>query len=135
MALIRWDDSLSVKVTAIDQQHQKLIVMINDLSNAMKQGKGKEVIGETINGLIGYTREHFRKEEMFFDKFGYDDKDGHKKEHAAFVQKVSEFKAGFEKGNLSLTVEVMKFLSDWLQNHIKASDQKYAACFNENGLR
>jgi hemerythrin len=40
MALIQWNDGLSVNVVEIDRQHQKLIGMINDLNDAMRQGKG-----------------------------------------------------------------------------------------------
>jgi hemerythrin-like metal-binding protein len=59
----------------------------------------------------------------------------HKKEHVAFVQKVTEFKDGFEKGKLSVTVEIMHFLSDWLKNHIKGTDRKYSQFFNDKGLK
>jgi hemerythrin len=135
MALIKWDDSFSVNVAKIDQQHQKLILMINELHDAMKQGKGKEVLGKIVNGLISYTATHFKTEEDYFNQFGYPETDSHKKEHIAFVQKVSEFKDGFEKGKLSLSIEVMNFLSDWLQNHIKGTDKKYSQFFNGKGLK
>jgi hemerythrin len=135
MALIKWDDSFSVKVAEIDRQHQKLISMINELNDAMKQGKGKDILGKIVNGLISYTATHFKTEENYFERFGYPDADQHKKEHIAFVQKVSDFKDGFEKGKLSLSIEVMNFLSDWLQNHIKGTDKKYSQFFNGKGLK
>ena len=135
MALINWNDSFSVNVSKIDQQHKKLVTMINELSDAMKQGKGKDVLGQIVNDLIGYTATHFKTEESYFDQFGYPETDRHKQEHAAFVERVSDFKEGFEKGRLALSVEVMNFLSDWLQNHIKGTDKKYSQFFNEKGLR
>ena len=135
MALIKWDDSFSVKVAEIDRQHQKLISMINELNDAMKQGKGKDILGKIVNGLISYTATHFKTEENYFERFGYPDANQHKKEHIAFVQKVSDFKNGFEKGKLSLSIEVMNFLSDWLQNHIKGTDKKYSQFFNGKGLK
>ena len=135
MAFINWDDSLSVKVTEIDLQHRKLVAMINELNDAMRQGKGKDVLAKIVNGLISYTATHFKMEEKYFDRFGYPETDSHKKEHIAFVQKVTEFNVGFEKGKLSLTVEIMNFLSDWLQNHIKGADKKYSQFFNEKGLK
>jgi len=52
-----------------------------------------------------------------------------------FVAKVSEFKDGFEKGKLGLSISVMDFLSDWLRNHIKGVDKKYGPFFNEKGLK
>lgn len=135
MALIQWNDSFSVKVAEIDRQHQKLVSMINDLSDAMKQGKGKDVLGNIISGLVSYTATHFKTEEKYFDQFGYPETDSHKKEHAAFVKKVTDFKDGFEKGKLGLSIKVMNFLSDWLKNHIKKTDMKYSQFFNEKGLK
>ena len=135
MALIQWNDSFSVKVAEIDRQHQKLVSMINDLGDAMKQGKGKDVLGNIISGLVSYTATHFKTEEKYFDQFGYPETDSHKKEHAAFVKKVTDFKDGFEKGKLGLSIKVMNFLSDWLKNHIKKTDMKYSQFFNEKGLK
>jgi hemerythrin len=135
MTLINWNDSLSVKVQEIDVQHQKLISMINELHDAMKHGKGKDVVGKIVNGLISYTATHFKTEEKYFDQFGYPETDTHKKEHAAFVQKVSNFKEEYEEGKLGLSIEIMLFLSDWLKNHIKATDMKYSKFFNEKGLK
>ncbi|MCP3924395.1 MAG: hemerythrin family protein [Desulfobacterales bacterium] len=134
MAFINWNDSLSVGVEKFDKEHKVLVGIINDLSDAMKQGKGKEVIGKTLDGLIDYTMNHFKNEEMYFKKFNYPDKADHIKEHLSFVEKVSEFKEGFETGKLSLSIEVMNFLKDWLQKHINTTDKKYTAFFNEKGL-
>jgi hemerythrin len=135
VALIQWDSSFSVKVAEIDRQHQKLVFIVNELNDAMKHGQGKDVLGDIVNGLITYTATHFHAEEKYFHRFGYPEIDSHKKEHAAFVTKVSEFKDGFEKGTLGLSVEVMTFLSDWLKKHIKVTDMKYSQFFNEKGLK
>ena len=135
MALIEWNSGFSVNVADIDRQHQRLIQMINELNDAMKQGKGKEALAKIINGLISYTRTHFTNEEKYFDQFGYPDTDSHKMEHAEFVKKVSEFKDGFDKGQTGVSIRVMNFLSDWLKNHIQVNDKKYGPFFNEKGLK
>jgi len=135
MALIQWDSSFSVNVAEIDRQHQKLIQMINELNDAMRQGKGKDALGKIIDGLTAYTGTHFSTEEKYFDQFGYADGDSHKKTHADFVKKVLDVKEKFAKGQLGLTIEIMDFLSDWLNHHIKGSDKKYAPFFNEKGLK
>jgi hemerythrin len=135
MDLVRWNESLSVKVTEIDRQHQKLVSMINELGEAMRQGKGKDALSKIINGLVSYTVTHFKTEEKYFDQFGYPKRDSHKKEHAEFVKKVSDFKDGFENGSITLTIEIMYYLSDWVQKHIKGSDKLYTNLFIENGLK
>ena len=135
MALFQWDNSFSVNVTEIDKQHQKLVALINDLNDAMKQGRGKDALAKIIGELFTYAGDHFATEEKYFDKFGYPSTASHKLEHADFVKRVSEFKNGFDSGQLALTIEVMYFLKDWLKNHIQGTDKKYGPFFNEKGLR
>lgn len=135
MALIQWDSSYSVNVGEIDRQHQKLVVMVNRLNQAMADGKGRDMVGSVINGLVAYAGEHFATEEKYFALYKYPGALIHKKEHADFVKSVGEFQDGFNKGSLSLTVEVMGFLKGWLVKHIQDSDKKYGPFLNEKGLR
>jgi hemerythrin len=135
MAFIQWDNSLSVGVAEIDKQHQKLVQLINDLGDAMKQGKGQVVMGGILNELVTYTQVHFGHEEKYFVQFQYPETYSHKQEHAAFVKKATELKDGFEKGQIGLSLQVMDFLCDWLKKHIKGTDQKYSKFFNDKGLK
>jgi len=135
MALIQWNEGLSVGVAEIDRQHQQLIKMINELNDAMRQGKGKEVLGKIITGLANYTVTHFGTEEKYFAQYGYPEADSHKKAHADFTKKVTEFKSNFDQGRIGLSIEILDFLSDWLQKHIKVVDKKYGPFFNEKGLK
>jgi hemerythrin len=135
MSLIIWDSSLSVNVAEIDTQHQKLVNMINELHDAMRSGKGKDVLGKIITGLISYTDSHFKVEEKYFAQFRYPDAASHIKEHTAFVKKVSDFQHDFEAGRLTVSIDTLYFLRDWLQGHIKGTDKKYSSFFHEKGLR
>lgn len=135
MSLIQWDDSFSVNVVEIDLQHKKLVEMINELHEAMRIGEGNAVLGKVIDGLVDYAVIHFQTEEKYFDKFGYPETDIHKKEHSDFAQKVAKFKDDFAIGKVCLSFEVMKFLSNWLKDHIKGSDKKYGPFFNGHGLK
>lgn len=134
MALINWQPSMSVNVAVIDQQHQKLVNMINSLNDAMVQGKGRDIQGQIINGLVTYAATHFSTEEKLFLQHGYPDTMAHVAEHNAFVSKVSEFRNQFQSGRMSLTIELMSFLSKWLNDHILLSDRKYSGFFKEKGV-
>ncbi len=133
--MIQWDNSLSVGVGEIDLQHQRLVKMINELNDAMRVGKSKEMLGKIVSGLISYVRVHFATEEKYFAQFKYPETDQHVQEHRAFSQKVDDFAKKFQDGQLGLSIELMNFLSDWLGKHIKGIDKKYSALFNANGLK
>jgi len=133
--MLAWDDTLSVNIDEIDEQHKVLVDMINGLHEAMRTGKGVKVLEPLVDGLKNYAVEHFGMEERYMEKFKYPGYLNHKKEHERFVGKVLEFETAFKQGKASLTMDVMHFLKDWLVGHIKGVDKKYGPFFNERGLR
>ena len=134
MALIDWNDSLSVSVAEIDRQHKELVALLNELHQAMGERRSVEALGAIIDGLVGYVASHFATEEKYFDQFGYPEAPAHKAEHAEFAAKAMDFKAGHEAGRVTLSIEILSFLADWVRNHIRDADMKYSALFREMGL-
>jgi hemerythrin-like metal-binding protein len=122
MALIEFNSSLHVGFPEIDKQHKKLVDYLNKLHDAMKAGKGKEVMGPILGELITYTVEHFAYEEGEMQKKAYPQMVAHKSEHQKLVTQVSDFKRKFDQGAL-VTTELMSFLKNWLQDHIQKSDK------------
>ncbi|MEF3695607.1 bacteriohemerythrin [Desulfolutivibrio sp.] len=133
--MLAWDESLSVNIDEIDGQHKVLVDMINGLHEAMRAGKGVKVLAGLVGALKNYTVEHFGVEEGYMEKYKYPGYLNHKKEHERFVAKVLEFESAFKAGKTSLTMDVMRFLKDWLVGHIKGVDKKYGPFFNQRGIR
>ena len=132
---MEWSSGYSVNVAEIDKQHKELFRLINKLSAAMKERRAKDVLAAIINDLISYTGTHFLYEEKLFDKLRYSETAEHKKEHKDFVKQVTDFKKGFDEGRLMVSLEIMKFLQDWLVKHIKGTDKKYSKFFNDNNIK
>lgn len=134
MALIDWDEKLSVNVKSIDAQHKRLIELINFLHDSMKEGKAKGALGKILDDLANYTDYHFKTEEEYFKQYSYPESVKHKKEHDDLRNEVISLKNKLDKGEAIITIEVMYFLKDWLSKHILGADKKYSAFFNSKGL-
>jgi hemerythrin-like metal-binding protein len=124
MAFFEWKDSLTVGHPMIDRDHRMLIQYVNEMHTAMMSGKGKATVGLILGKLVAYTKEHFGREEIFWKSRGYVELEAHQKRHADLLKTVDKFKTDFDKGSNGLSVDVMNFLREWLNNHIMKSDQE-----------
>lgn len=135
MSLVNWNEKYTVGIAEFDEQHKKLMELYNKLYDAMKEGRGKDVLQGILNDLINYAKYHFESEEKCFAKFNYPGKSEHLKEHDDFRKSVMDLKKKADAGNPVITTELMHFLKDWLLNHIQGTDKKYGPYLNERGLK
>ncbi len=132
--LMPWSDRLVTGIDRIDDQHKRLVKMINELHRAMKMKKGARESGRILDGLAEYTKVHFANEEQMFEEFGYPDRVEHKDYHDKLVAQVMDFKAQFDEGRAALSMDLMVFLTDWLKNHIMKTDKAYVPFLKEKGV-
>jgi len=132
--LITWSSSYSVLVEKMDQEHQRLIDVINNLYAAMREGRGKEAIGTIMNELIDYTKTHFAHEERLMKESGYAGLEEQRNAHENLISQVLEIQNKFKSGT-ALSQEVMSFLKNWLASHIQGMDKKYGPHLNKKGIR
>lgn len=117
-----------------DDQHKKLVELINQLHDAMKSGQGNTMIGVVLQSLITYTGTHFADEIKMMQAHAYPDLSRHQAEHDKFVKQVVEFQQKFQDGSSMLTMTVLSFFKDWLVRHIQGEDKKYAPFLNAKGI-
>jgi hemerythrin len=135
MAFINWNTTLSVGIAAMDAQHQRLIELINHLADAMMQGKGQAVIGDTLRNLVDYTRTHFGDEEKLMQTNDYLESSTHRIEHDKLTKQVLDFQDQFQAGKIAVSIELMSFLKNWLMGHIQTHDKRYGTFLNQKGIR
>ncbi len=97
MAHLVWQDDLNTGIQVIDNQHKRIVEMINHLHDA-QQGKEHAAIAEVIEELVDYTPSHFAFEETLMEDAGYQFSRAHKKIHELFIRRVSEYRVRFQAG-------------------------------------
>ncbi len=135
MEKIVFDETLSVGVRKLDEQHQQLIKMINTLIEAQSETLDSEETLELLTHMTEYADYHFSQEEQYMLEFNYSEYLSHKQEHVTFKKRTVDFLSAAKRGKQTLKVEITAFLRNWLVNHILRSDMKYKNFFNEKGLK
>jgi hemerythrin-like metal-binding protein len=120
-------------IDTMDNQHRRLFDLINELSEAVTEGKGRDVMASVFDALIDYTSKHFAEEERMLEETRYPELEAQRKSHIAFVNKVMEARAGFESGTGMVASEIINFLNDWLVKHIGVMDKKYSSHLRKAG--
>jgi hemerythrin len=130
-----WKDEYSVGVEEIDFQHKQLVKAIADLNHAINAHTVQTDIESVLNQLESYIAHHFATEELYFERFNYIDTKEHIKFHRDFTQKIADFREKYEKHEEEISIELIKFLEEWLTDHMLNMDRNYMECFAKHGLR
>ena len=126
---IDWSDDLSVGVEQIDEQHKKLVSLVNEMHEAITERRASEAAMEVLDQLILYTQTHFQMEEALMDLLEYEGFEEHKARHDELIEQVGELRTKLESGKASINFALMHFLKRWLTNHILGDDAEMGAYF------
>ena len=123
---IEWDESWSVGVKAIDDDHKTLFTLFNHVHSALEEGEGHEVLGRALAAMVEYTDYHFRREERMMEVVGFSELGQHQQLHDRLRDRVLAFQERYQSDPGSVDFdEFSAFLSEWLVDHIKTEDMAY----------
>ena len=124
MQNIVWDNTLSVEVDEIDEDHKRLVELYNLLSKAVSDNDTYEYIDALLEELISCTAWHFRHEERLMIKYQYERFEEHKLEHGELIGIARQLQQKFQQNHPRLSTEDIDYLSDWLTVHILNQDMR-----------
>ncbi|MDH5509996.1 MAG: bacteriohemerythrin [Nitrospinota bacterium] len=132
--LAEWNDSFSVGIAKIDDQHKILFQLINRLSDGIHEQRSRAVLGEAIEDTIQYTLEHFATEEDLMREHGFPDIQKHQDEHNAMTAKLAGYKERYERGEADFSMDLLMELIDWLHSHMGDTDALLKPFMNSRGV-
>lgn len=121
-----WNKNFETGITIIDEQHKKLVSLLNKLAETLTRNNQVE-ISRVFDELAEYANFHFETEETIWVTYFDDDSwlSSHQLAHATFLPKILELK---EQNTNKPVVEVIecivKFLIRWLAFHIIDNDKR-----------
>ena len=122
----QWNDSMSVGVALIDNDHKALIHLINRLHESVSAEDAYDVLDDLLSRLIDYIDIHFTREERIMDACDYTQAAGHKEEHDAFTLHIRGLRKEFNAESApELAGDLADYLKDWLNHHILIQDMAY----------
>jgi len=136
MEKVKWDDSLSIGIQLIDDQHKALIQRLSDVCEAASLRQGTREILKTLDFLVEYTEHHFSDEEKHMQETNYPGLEKQKREHQEFNAILKDMNRDFdEEGAIqALADSIQTLLMNWLATHIKVVDKEFGKFLMENNI-
>ncbi len=124
-----WNVNFETGLAVVDEQHQKLVEIINRLAYQLANNLDDVAINQLLDELSDYTIYHFTTEEALWNKYLPADEmtAEHAQTHQSFVDEVEIVKQ--ERHTLrdeEVSEKVLSFLTHWLAFHILDTDRRMA---------
>lgn len=125
---IEWDAKYDVGVEYVDKQHKHLIDLMNQLYDACLGEKGAldQKFKEVMKELVDYVMTHFKDEEKIMESINYPKLKEHRQKHESFVKEMLDTVNAYTNGKQLVPNTFVRFLRDWLFNHILIEDKEWA---------
>jgi hemerythrin-like metal-binding protein/PAS domain S-box-containing protein len=124
-----WDDNFNTGLPTIDEQHRKLVHLLNRLAGQLALDADELELAPLFDELVAYTVYHFEAEEQIWNAFmGGDAHElAHRDNHAAFVRYVQRTRDSLHaRPQTEVAEEALGFLTRWLASHILETDRAMA---------
>jgi hemerythrin-like metal-binding protein len=124
-----WKEEYRLGVETIDNQHQRLFKMVDDLLAVIddrEHADYKKECEDAVSFLYDYTVKHFQFEEGYQASIGYKDIEAHKLQHKRFIITVDNFakRMADSKYDMKVVKAFSGSLVAWLNYHVAETDQK-----------
>ena len=128
--MINWNSTLETGHAMVDNDHKQLVEQLNQLSDALARGEGKERITGMIVFLNSYAREHFAREEKHMQQVGCPAFGENCRAHAQFLTKLAGWLERLKStgASTSLVLEIHREACAWIKAHIVGVDCKLRGC-------
>ena len=124
--LFNFEAEFKLGIEAVDQEHMKLVNMLNAVHGLVGEGKKAEAIEYFSLTLARYVVDHFAHEEAFMASIGFPQLEEHAKIHENFKKSFMQSLPRLATYNDEAFRAALTDAYTWIINHIGRTDRKYA---------
>jgi hemerythrin-like metal-binding protein len=131
--MIQWTASMRSGVESVDQQHRRLIGILNDLLRNVSCVADPKRSCTLLRELQEYAQLHFCHEEQCMDRYRCPAAAKNRAEHLTFKQTIREFEQRFrtEGASRQLELDMERYLAGWVLHHMAGTDCELARCVGD----
>lgn len=127
--MISWSETLATGIARIDEEHQKLVAMLNALEEAIQVGRGSKVVATIVADLGLYADRHFSHEETCMEQYRCPTAAENKQAHAHFREMLAKAQTRLNGGGNALAAQqVHRELCEWVVKHVLRVDSALRGC-------
>jgi diguanylate cyclase (GGDEF)-like protein/hemerythrin-like metal-binding protein/PAS domain S-box-containing protein len=119
--LIRWSPEQELRIAVIDEQHQQLAAMVNELAVAVAAAEDTARLHVLLSDLGRCAAHHFMTEEGFMDRHQIPNARKHKEQHRKLMGDLAAIQRQIGYAELSRTLSAVR---TWFLGHVQGSDRQ-----------
>ncbi len=134
MPIVTWSNEYNINVDEIDNQHQEMLGLVNNLHSSVESRTDKNILKKMLAELVVYTRMHFATEEQLMEQHDYPHHIEHKQEHRLLLQHLEFLLGAVSIGKYPTFFSDYDISTDWMFMHISGSDKKLGEFLNSQNI-
>jgi hemerythrin-like metal-binding protein/PAS domain S-box-containing protein len=125
--IFRWSDGFNIGLREIDDQHERLVAMLNRLARHHTSKTADDDLLRVFDELVSYTAYHFQTEDRVMTEAAVDARHAevHRRAHQDFVEQGARRTSRCRPSSpREVTGDTLVFLTNWLIHHILGMDRQ-----------
>lgn len=126
-------DRIRLGLPGLDQQHWILADCLASIELSVTEKGRTSAVNAALDRLVDLSRLHCTDEETLMRAHDYPDSEEHAEEHRQLLSYMEKLRDGSIGNEDSLSM--MVFIQQWLREHIRTGDRRYASYLASAGIK
>jgi hemerythrin len=131
---LQWTEEDSIYVPELDQEHQAMFHLTQELRHAVMAGEAAARLEITAQRLSEEVTSHLRHEERLMREAGYPQIDWHERQHGTVRAQIATLADSIRAGEQAAIFESLEAIAKWMKDHTSIADCM-AGAYLRNHLR